>query len=478
MKKLSIILLAAFALGATSCQDEKTSAEPTVNPQLPIMTEADLQVAASAAAQIDLTAANESATPVEMATVNVLQNVPEDYTIKFVGTLGREASYEHAADFDLEMNAEGKLVASADAVEAAYVQAMGKSAKPKDVYYRIAAYGVNGDAEVRIVGPDYYVCEGTTNITPFDLGLVIENGYGLLGTINGWSVANAVPMHNTGVSGYDDPVFKIVVNITVAEADGGWWWKVVPQSTIDAGDWVNAKDASFGPAVNGDDSLEGNLVARTDETDSQAGCVKTPGVYEFTIDMENQTYEFVPLYDYLWVCGDPNWDHKTAPMLTASVGGTMFKGFAFLDGYFKFTSAPNWNGVNYGIDETAEGLLSTAASADNLEAPEGGLYFLTANTESLAYTMNLITSCGLIGDFNSWGGQLALTPSADQLVWTGKVTLQEGQGFKVRFNDNWDINLGGDLNNLTVDGANMTAPAGTYDVTLDLSKLPYTLTLK
>lgn len=479
MKKLSIILLAALALTASSCQDEKTSAEPTVNPQLPIMTAQDLAVTTSVAPNVDLIEANASNTPITLATVDVMRNVPADYTLKFVGTIAREAEYEHTADFDVTLSADNKLlVVAPDALEAAYVSALGKSAKPKDVFFRIAAYAVNGEAQVRIGGPDYYVCEGTTNVTPLDLGIVIENSYGLLGTCNGWSVANALPMHNSGVSGYDDPVFKILVNISVADAASGWWWKVIPQSTIDAGDWVDAADASFGPAVNGDPALEGSLIGRTATTDSQAGCIKVPGVYMLVIDMENQSYEFERQFDFLWVCGDPDWDHNTAPVLEGAVDGTVFKGFAYLDGYFKLTSAPDWNGVNYGLDESAAGKLSTEAGADNLEAPKAALYYLTADIEKLTYTMNAITSCGLIGDFNSWSAQQALTPSANKLVWTGSLTLQEGQGFKVRFNDNWDINLGGDLNNLTVGGPNITVPAGTYQVTLDLSKVPYTLTLK
>lgn len=474
MKKLSFILLAALGLFTASCQDETTSAKPTVNPQLPLMTAADLQVTAAYAQNIDLTAANDNNTPVVFGTVTALQNVPEDYTLEFTGTLSRDEEYTRTANFPLSV-VDGQLVATADDLEGAYVAAMGKSAKPKTVYFRVAASAVNGDATVRIGDPDYYVLQGSTTVTPFDLGIVIENGYGLLGTINGWSVANAIPMSNGGQSGYDQPIFKLVVSISPEEAEGGWWWKVVPQSTIDAGNWLDVANASFGPATNGDDALEGNLVPRTDTQDSQAGCVKVPGIYEFTIDMENQSYEFVPMYDFLYVVGDPSWSFKGCPRLVASVGGTTFKGFANLGTSFKFTDAPNWNGTAYGAG-AEEGTLSTAASAKNIKATKG-FYFVTADTEKLTYTTATITSCGLIGDFNGWGSQEALTTNDGGLTWTGTLSVTEGQGWKVRFNDDWGINLGGDLNNLTVDGANIVVPAGTYQVKLDLSTLPYTLTL-
>jgi len=476
MKKLSLILVAALAIGCASCQDETSNATPTVNPQLPLMTDNDLVIDNVLSSSVDLTALNEAQAPVVFGAVKVCQNVPEDYQLQYVGTLSRDEEFSRTADFELTA-VDNNLVASADAVEAAYVTAMGKSAKPKDVYYRVAAYAVNGDAKVRIGNPDYYVLSGMTTITPYDLGIVIENGYGLLGTINGWSVADAVPMHNSGVSGYDDPIFKIIVSISVAEAEAGWWWKVVPESTIALGDWSDAANSSFGTAVNGDDALEGNLIPRTAEADSQAGCVKVPGVYEFTIDMENQSYEFVKLYDLLYVCGDPSWSHASAPLLAASVGGTQYNGFAKLSGYFKLTSQPDWNGTNYGVG-TEPGTLSTDGAAANLQVTKNALYFLNADIEKLTYTCSEITSCGLIGDFNGWGAQEALTTADGGHTWTGSLTVADGQGWKVRFNDNWDINLGGDMNNLTVGGDNISVPAGTYNVTLDLSKLPYTITLK
>lgn len=480
MKKLSIILLAAVALGTTSCQDEKSFAEPTVNPQLPQMTTSDLKVNTTAASAINLIEANASATPVELAAIENCVNLPETYSLKFVGTLGREAAYEHAADFDITVS-ENRLYVAPDVLEGAYVQAMGKSAKPKEVLFRVAAYLVNKEnpnAEVRFGGADYYVCEGKSTVTPLDLGIVIEDGYNLLGTINGWSVADALPMHNSGVSGYDDPIFKISVSISAAEAASGWWWKVVPQSTVAAGNWTDLPDSSFGPAVNGDHALEGNLIPRTAETDSQAGCINVPGIYTFTIDMENQSYEFVKESELLWVVGDPGWDHNTAPVVVAPAGKTAYSGFAYLTGAFKFCSQPDWNGVNYGLGAEA-GTLSTAADAANLAAPAADLYFVTADTEKLTYALTPITSCGLIGDFNGWGGQEALTPmpGMNGLGWTGRFTLGEGQAFKIRFNDKWSINLGGEIDKLTVDGANITYPAGTYNVYLDLSSYPYKIQL-
>ena len=63
------------------------------------------------------------------------------------------------------------------------------------------------------------------------------------------------------------------------------------------------------------------------------------------------------------------------------------------------------------------------------------------------------------------------------LTWTGTIAMTAGE-YKFRFNNGWDINLGGSLDKLQFDGSNITIDeAGTYDVILDLSNLPYTATL-
>lgn len=475
MKKLSIILLAAAAMiGVTACQDEKGFVEPATNPQLPAMTAENLVVASEIPSAIDLTAYNNDNDRIVLGSVTKCDNLPAGYELQFVGTIAREADFVHTAD--LKIFVEGTTVyTTADDLEGAYVTALGKSAKPKTVYFRATAQAKNEDAVVIFGTPETYYIEGSSTVTPIDLGIVIEDAYGLLGTINGWSVATAVPFDHEGDNGYDNPIFTMLVTINAQQAADGWWWKVVPQSTIAAGNWVDAANASFGTAVNGSDALDGNLVPRTDTQDCGAGCIKTPGIYLMTIDMENQSYNFVPQNSFLYTPGNQNgWNHNNAQWLVGEIGGTQYKGFLNLDGEFKFTSNPDWNGTNYGF--ASDGVLSTDGSAGNINAA-AGCYFATVDTEALKYTLTPITSCGLIGDFNGWGGQQALT-TTDGKVYTGRLTVTEGQGWKVRFNDNWDINLGGDLKNLTVGGANIVVPAGSYEVTLDLTNAPYTITLK
>ncbi len=54
--------------------------------------------------------------------------------------------------------------------------------------------------------------------------------------------------------------------------------------------------------------------------------------------------------------------------------------------------------------------------------------------------------------------------------------MKDGE-YKIRFNDNWDINYGGAADNFVFGGANIPSPgAGTYTVTVDFSSVPYSVT--
>ena len=90
------------------------------------------------------------------------------------------------------------------------------------------------------------------------------------------------------------------------------------------------------------------------------------------------------------------------------------------------------------------------------------------------------TAIYLIGDFNGWAASEPMTPSDDNLTWKATVTMSAGNAWKFRMNNGWDINLGGNLQNLTGFGnpANLVCDAdGTYEITLYLGTIPYTATM-
>lgn len=482
MKKIAILSALAICLGLTSCDDNDIIGIPE-NAQQPVFEAKNLTMAPTAEVTgktVDLTVYNDANKVIPVVDVTAT-DFPTDYNLDFVMQISKDPSFGRFAEVETEMQG-NVLTVAPDDLQSAYYSAISKSPKAKDVYVRYAAFAVdpkNDNNQIRIGNPDFYFAPGkdgyqTINILPFDL-LKIEDAYYLLGTINGWSVANAVKFtHNDENNVYDDPVFTLKVDITPDQAASGWWWKIIPQSTYETGDWVDADNAAFGVADNGDESAEGVLVGRTATKDCGAGCYKVAGPMLFKINMEEGSYEISLAIEQLYTPGDANsWTQANSDRLFTT-DYTNYAGYAHVKDNFKFTSALNWDGVNYGF--AGDGKLSNDGGAGNLVAPAEGLCFLQANIASLTYSISApVTTYGLIGAAtpNGWDASTALTPSANEMVWEGDVAMKGGE-YKFRANNNWDINLGGSIDNLTQDGGNLmfSEPDCVYHVVLDLSTYP------
>ena len=77
---------------------------------------------------------------------------------------------------------------------------------------------------------------------------------------------------------------------------------------------------------------------------------------------------------------------------------------------------------------------------------------------------------GIIGDaFNAdWATEAPLTLNAETGAWEATGVVLNAGSIKFRANGAWDINFGGALDNLTINGDNITVEAGTYNVALNL----------
>lgn len=394
------------------------------------------------------------------------EDLPEGANVSFEMELASKADYSDAVTIPVENGA-----VSAQTWDETFRSQLGRSPKAKDQYVRFASYiSYNGQLS-RVGTTDTWFAAKKLSVTPVPMDFVIEQNYYMIGTINGWALDNAFPFSHTDADVYDDPNFTITVKITEEQAAAGWWWKIAPASAVESGSWDNV----VGTVVNGDEALEGSLKQGAAGDEAQAGCIKEAGTFMVTINMEDMTYSFKKM-EYLYTPGNSNgWSQEASQVLTYNAEKGIYMGYAHLNGEFKFSNQPDWNGTNYGSSDT-EGALSTDGGAGNLNAAVDGLYWLEVNVKELTYKATLITSFGAIGDMNGWGAQEPFTASEDFLVWTGDVTFPEaGKGWKFRANDNWDINLGGEPSNLVWNGADIPAPgAGTYTVKVDLSKVPYT----
>ncbi|WP_184545307.1 SusE domain-containing protein [Mucilaginibacter sp. FT3.2] len=188
-------------------------------------------------------------------------------------------------------------------------------------------------------------------------------------------------------------------------------------------------------------------------------------------------------YPVLYLPGDyQGWLPGTAGTVAASVAN-IYEGYIYEPAggtyHFKFTSAPDWNHINYG--DGGAGKLSTDGQAGDLVLPGPGVYELVANPQTLTWSYTLVT-WGIIGDATpgGWGADTQMSYDATKNVWTVTANMLANGSFKFRANNQWLIDFAvtadgklqyadnpafpynGSLNNLTVPSN------GNYTITLDL----------
>ena len=139
--------------------------------------------------------------------------------------------------------------------------------------------------------------------------------------------------------------------------------------------------------------------------------------------------------------------------------------------------------LDFKLGLAADGSLSASSSTQIPVPAEGaGFYYVLISStdgQNFSYSATRLTSVGCIGDFNDWGGDVALTPNADGTVWSGEVDFVKAGGWKFRMNGDWAISLGENLTDLypfAITNLDLTE-AGVYSVVLDLSRLPYSARL-
>lgn len=466
MKKIAFLFSALLALGFTACDDSSDLGKMQTNPQEAVMSAGGITVDFGdnlKGSALDLNSYIAADNHINVISLTDAPDLPKGANVSFEMQLASKEDYSDAATLPV---ADGSV--SAADWDAWFRSVLGKSPAAKDNYVRFAAYITQGSVVSRVGGPDTWFAAKKLSVTPVPLEINIEDAYYWIGSCNGWQLDTTFPFKHSDVNVYDGPVFTIAIEVSEELAAEGYWWKIVPKSGIENQKW----DVCVGPATNGDTSLSGMLV----DKDAQAGVINEAGSYIVTINMMDMTYS-IDKMTYLYTPGNSNgWNHEASQRLTFNAETGVFTGFAYLDGEFKFSSAPNWDGTNYGSAGT-EGTLTIDPEADNLTAA-AGLYYCEVNVDELTCKLTPVTTWGLIGDFNGWSASVAMTPSADFLTWEGEVDLEAGKSWKFRANDGWDINLGGERNKLVIDGDNLTVTAsGKYHITLNLGVLPYTATL-
>ena len=445
--------MSAVAIGFASCEDKSDLGIAQVNPQEPAIDVTGFALSGMPGS-VNLDATVNQTIPV--ATVATAPtNLSEGAEIQLAMQLSASEDYENATTLDVVDGA-----VSSDDWENFVLAQGSKSPAVVDNYIRFAAYILNNGQLSRIGGENTWFGATKVAVTPVDLRLDVESSYYLV------MGSDKVEMNHSDAHVYDDPVFKYTIEVSGDQVP--YYWQIAPGSAVEGSDADFYGVSETGAA----DALSGNLVLG-----GQKGELNAAGKYSLTVNMLDKTYSIernaAPDVEYLWTPGNANgWAFGDNNMKIANQNNGCFAGYVYVDTEFKLSADVNWS-QNWGLNA---GLLTPGG--DNIGVDPNGLYYVTANFNDMTLGLVEITSVSLIGAFNGWGADAALTPNENYSIWSGDVDFTEAGEWKFRMNNGWDINLGGSEADLTQGGDNLSVPeAGVYTVTLDLSKLPYSCTV-
>lgn len=162
--------------------------------------------------------------------------------------------------------------------------------------------------------------------------------------------------------------------------------------------------------------------------------------------------------------------------------GGIWTGYANLtaDDSWKLRKDASWDENFGGTFEALGKPFQAVAGGDNIAVGAAGFFKIELNTNEGTITVSDGEVWGVIGDFNSWGGDSFMTKTDDGKWVSDAISLVAGKGFKLRKNSAWDENRGAAGTQETTEvpldtafavengGGNLTVAAdGEYIITYD-----------
>ena len=341
------------------------------------------------------------------------------------------------------------------------VDKYGKRPKERDIDATLDAWVSNGSTAVKMA------TSATFKVKAIPEAPVIEEGYYLVGNMfatektDGWTKGDAKAFNHSDKDVYDDPVFTITFETTKADQ----YWKIIPKKNIESGDiWAAGV---VGPKVDGDDSMTGALT----NGDAKAGKIAKAGKYKLTINMMDYSYtiEEVKYDPFIYFIGATDgWTNAEQKLALVDANTGTYTGFLYCadpnnwGNQFKFQRvAGSWdNEINSSTFNTFDGAATNENGNIGVNAGEG-VYYFDVNLANGTIKATKVETMGLIGNFNSWAGDAAMTWNAEEYCFEATNVGVTADGWKFRVNGGWDINLGGSLNNLTAGGDNIAVAGNT-----------------
>lgn len=448
--------------GFVACDDKSDLGVMQVNPQGPVMEADGVAIAFGS----DINGNTLDLNNFEDKTIKVVDitkaELPENTTLNVVMQVSPDEDFANSTNLPVT---DGSVDANRWINYLRTVKSNSPEPIKNYIRFQLKAESQNSTA---IVGGQY-VGEKELEVVSY---IEIEENYYLCGAYLGDNkIDQAVKMDRSTRDRYEDPVFSLLVNVTADQAAAGYTWRVVPESQLQAANF----DGCYG--ASGDvTAADGNLVEGGEPI-----VITTEGSRKIQVNMEYKSYNVYFTFENLYTPGPANgWGFADNMMLYNTGNYVDYEGFVYVNEQFKLTAQADWNPLNWGVPqgtETIELEGHLAAHGDNIKVENSGLYWIKTNMTLLTYNMTLINSVSLVGGFNGWNGDVELTHSADYKTWTGTLELTAASDWKFRMNNGWDVNLGGTQDKLEPNGSNLNCEAGTYEITLDLGKLPYSCTV-
>ena len=442
-----ILLGMTLLMSMVSCTEDFTDwGKPQTNPQ-----------------EDAVTFGNGSVAPVDV--INLADVKTEKVKVaSIVAPTSSDAAYtpNYKINFDgqsFDIDADGNM-ATAE-LTSYIVDKFGKRPTERDIDATLDAWVSNGATAVKMATSEKF------QIKAIPEAPVIEEGYYLVGDMfktkdhEGWTKEAAKAFNHSDKDVYDDPIFTITFETTKADQ----YWKIIPKKNIDSGDiWAAGV---VGPKVDGDDSMTGTLT----NGDAKAGKIAKAGKYKLTINMMDYTYtiEEVKYDPFIYFIGATDgWTNAEQKLALVDANTGTYTGFLYCadpnnwGNQFKFQRvAGSWdNEINSSTFNTFDGAATNENGNIGVNAGEG-VYYFDVNLANGTIKATKVETMGLIGNFNSWAGDAAMTWNAEEYCFEATNVGVTADGWKFRVNGGWDINLGGSLNNLTAGGDNIAVAGNT-----------------
>lgn len=191
-------------------------------------------------------------------------------------------------------------------------------------------------------------------------------------------------------------------------------------------------------------------------------------------------------YPTVWVIGNYcGWDHSKTQFLYDFAGDDdVYSGlvdFADLASTgFKLTGIAGWDDTcNWGeetkatkADEPAKIQLITGSSSQDIMRYAKRFYGFSFSKSTLELVKNYsFDKVGIIGLNNDWENDVLMdfNPAAQKQVFYADIKVTEATSFKFRMDGAWDLNYGGDMKALSVNGDNIAVEPGEYRVYLNMN---------